>query len=155
MPYASSIWLALAKLETYKNAKKVLNNAIKHNPSDFTIWMAAAKLEEAEGNTENVSKLIQTALSQLEKRIKVSRDQWLKEAFESELAGSKITCRAIIKETLYVDIDDKQDIDECWATWEANIDTFTDRGAFECAKALIYNVLSKVQTEVKIWKKAI
>jgi pre-mRNA-processing factor 6 len=67
VPYCTIIWLALAKIEVYKNAKKVLNNAIKNNPTDFTIWMSAAKLEEAEGNNENVGKLVQSAMTHLEK----------------------------------------------------------------------------------------
>lgn len=43
------MWLALAKLETYENAKKVLNKARKFLPTDYSLWIAASKLEEAEG----------------------------------------------------------------------------------------------------------
>lgn len=43
------MWLALAKLESYDNAKKVLNKARKALPTDHSLWIAAAKLEEAEG----------------------------------------------------------------------------------------------------------
>lgn len=32
IPYELDIWLALAKLETYENAKTVLNNAFKKHP---------------------------------------------------------------------------------------------------------------------------
>jgi pre-mRNA-processing factor 6 len=39
--------LALAKLETYENARTVLNRARDAIPTDHTIWVAAAKLEEA------------------------------------------------------------------------------------------------------------
>ena len=43
------MWLALAKLETYQNAKEVLNRARKNLPTEHSIWIHAAKLEEAEG----------------------------------------------------------------------------------------------------------
>jgi pre-mRNA-processing factor 6 len=41
------MWLALAKLETYENAKKVLNKALKALPQEHAIWINAAKLEES------------------------------------------------------------------------------------------------------------
>lgn len=45
------LWLALANLETYEEARKVLNRARKNIPTQRDIWIAAAKLEEAAGNT--------------------------------------------------------------------------------------------------------
>jgi pre-mRNA-processing factor 6 len=39
--------LALAKLETYENAKAVLSNAREAIPTEYSIWVNAAKLEEA------------------------------------------------------------------------------------------------------------
>jgi len=38
-------------LETYENAREVLDNARQAIPTDHTIWVNAAKLEEANGNT--------------------------------------------------------------------------------------------------------
>jgi pre-mRNA-processing factor 6 len=37
----------LAKLETYENARIVLNKAGEKLPTEHTIWINAAKLEEA------------------------------------------------------------------------------------------------------------
>ncbi len=47
MPSCLDMWLALAKLETYENAKKVLNKALKALPQEHAIWINAAKLEES------------------------------------------------------------------------------------------------------------
>ena len=48
LPSAVELWLAYAKLETYENARKILNLAREANPTEFTIYIAAAKLEEAQ-----------------------------------------------------------------------------------------------------------
>ena len=52
------LWLALARLETYENARKVLNKARENIPTDRQIWITAAKLEEAQGNSHMVDKII-------------------------------------------------------------------------------------------------
>lgn len=41
------LWLALARLESYDNARKILNEARRALPSEMGIWLHAAKLEEA------------------------------------------------------------------------------------------------------------
>lgn len=48
-PTSVELWLALARLETYENARKVLNKARENIPTDRQIWVTAAKLEEAHG----------------------------------------------------------------------------------------------------------
>lgn len=48
-PTSVELWLALARLETYDNARKVLNKARENVPTDRQIWVTAAKLEEAHG----------------------------------------------------------------------------------------------------------
>ena len=58
-PPPSQLWLALAKLETYENARKVLNKARENIPTDRQIWITAAKLEEAHGNYPMVPKIVE------------------------------------------------------------------------------------------------
>lgn len=53
------LWLALARLETYENARKVLNKARENIPTDRQIWITAAKLEEANGNMHMVEKIVE------------------------------------------------------------------------------------------------
>lgn len=53
------LWLALARLETYEKARQVLNKARENVPTDRQIWISAAKLEEANGNTAMVEKIVE------------------------------------------------------------------------------------------------
>lgn len=55
----------MARLETYENARKVLNKARENIPTDKQIWTTAAKLEEANGNHHMVEKIIERAISSL------------------------------------------------------------------------------------------
>jgi pre-mRNA-processing factor 6 len=48
------MWLALARLETVDNARKVLNQARQTLPTEPMIWITAAKLEEANDNKNRV-----------------------------------------------------------------------------------------------------
>ena len=60
IPTSVDMWLALASLETYENAKRVLNTARRELPRDHKIWIAAAKLEEANGNDKMIDKILTT-----------------------------------------------------------------------------------------------
>ena len=57
------LWLALARLESYDNARKVLNKAREHIPTDRQIWITAARLEEANNNTNMVDKIVERGSS--------------------------------------------------------------------------------------------
>lgn len=73
------LWLALARLERYENARKVLNQARQHIPTEPAIWINAAKLEEAQGNTSMVPKIIDRAVISLTANsVVIDRDSWLK-----------------------------------------------------------------------------
>jgi len=101
VPHSVELWLALAKLENYKNAQGVLQKAREVNPTELRIYVAAAKLEEAQGNKPIVSKIIKRALNNFRKhQVKLSRDQWLQQAVLAEQGDSLVTCKAIIKETM-------------------------------------------------------
>lgn len=56
------MWLALTRLETYENAKKVLNKAARHIPTDPLVWITAAMLEEANGNNDNAASVIKKGI---------------------------------------------------------------------------------------------
>jgi pre-mRNA-processing factor 6 len=95
------LWLRLAKLEEFDEAKNVLNNAISTIPTDHTIWISAAKLEESQGNTKKVSDIVKRAFKKLIKMsAEITREQWLQEAIDAQELGSPHTSEAIIKEFL-------------------------------------------------------
>ena len=73
------LWLALARLERYDLARKVLNNARKAIPTEPTIWISAAKLEEAQGNQGMVQIIIDRGILSLKANsVIIDRDYWLK-----------------------------------------------------------------------------
>ena len=73
------LWLALARLEGYENAKKVLNRARRAIPTEPAIWISAAKLEEAQDHPDRVQKIIEFGLNSLKANsVIIDRDYWLK-----------------------------------------------------------------------------
>ena len=48
----------ICRLESYENARRVLNKAREHIPTDRQIWITAAKLEEANDNEKMIDKII-------------------------------------------------------------------------------------------------
>jgi pre-mRNA-processing factor 6 len=46
------MWIQLAKLETYDNARVILNKARKSLPLEHSIWIHAAMLEESQGKPQ-------------------------------------------------------------------------------------------------------
>lgn len=57
-------------------------------PKEHAIWIAAPKLEEANGNTGGVGKLIEQGILALQgEGVNVNRDVWMKEAKSAERAG--------------------------------------------------------------------
>lgn len=96
--YVTNFRLALARLETYENARKVLNKARENIPTDRQIWTTAAKLEEANGNHQMVDRIIERAISSLNSNgVEINREHWFKEAVEAEKGGHIHCCRAIVK----------------------------------------------------------
>jgi hypothetical protein len=66
VPHSVDMWLALARLETYENARKVLNQAREAIPTDLAIWITACKLEEAQGaSADVVDRIVEKALASL------------------------------------------------------------------------------------------
>lgn len=55
-----------SRLQTYDNAKKVLNRARLALPTDRSIWLSASKLEESQGHSDMPAKIIPRAIKSLE-----------------------------------------------------------------------------------------
>lgn len=73
------LWLALARLERYDNARKVLNRARQAIPTEPAIWISASKLEEVQGNQGMVPKIIERGITSLKANsVVIDRDYWLK-----------------------------------------------------------------------------
>jgi pre-mRNA-processing factor 6 len=94
VPKATDLWLALAKLESYEQARKVLNNARSSIPTEGRIYMAAAHLEETNANCANVEKIIRKAIKSVTSN---NTNDWLDQAVSSERLGFSTTAGAIVR----------------------------------------------------------
>lgn len=151
VPSSVDLWLALARLETYENAKKVLNDARRAIPTEPTIWIYAARLEEAQGNDDNVDNIISNMVKSMQvQHVVIDREQWLQHAEQAEVAGSPVTCGAIVRATigLGVDTEDRK------RTWIEDAKTFEDKGRIVCARAVYAHTLLQFPNKKGIWRRA-
>ncbi|GAV70443.1 PRP1_N domain-containing protein/TPR_14 domain-containing protein [Cephalotus follicularis] len=150
-PLHVELWLALARLETYDNAKKVLNKAREKLSKEPAIWITAAKLEEANGNSSTVGKIIERGIRALQREgLVIDREVWMKEAEASERAGSVVTCRAIISNTIGIGVEEE----DRKRTWVADAEECKKRGSIETARAIYAHALTMFLTKKSIWLKA-
>ncbi|KAL9962298.1 hypothetical protein ACROYT_G031386 [Oculina patagonica] len=150
-PTSVELWLALARLETYENARKVLNKARENIPTDRQIWITAAKLEEANDNLPMVEKIIDRAVTSLKANgVEINRDLWIKDAEESEKAGSVVTCRAIIDIVIGIGVEEE----DRKHTWMEDANSCIANNAFECARAIYAHALSVFPSKKSVWLRA-
>jgi pre-mRNA-processing factor 6 len=147
------LWLALARLETYKNAQKVLNKARQAVPTAPEVWVTAAKLEEANGGAGMPAKIIPRGLKSLAANgVVIDREWWLKEAEAAERGDAPMaaTCRAIVGEVvgLGVDAEDRK------RTWMADAEEALRRGSVETARAIYAHALAAFPGKKGIWRRA-
>uniref|UniRef100_A0A6B2KXN3 PRP1 splicing factor N-terminal domain-containing protein n=1 Tax=Arcella intermedia TaxID=1963864 RepID=A0A6B2KXN3_9EUKA len=148
IPSSVEMWLALAKLETYENAKKVLNKARATIPTEKTIWVTAAQLEEANGNKDAVFQLIRKAVKSLASYgVQIDREEWIAEAEKCEKAGSVETCRAIILETIALNVED----DDRKSTWCEDAENALGRNSIETARAIYTQATSVLSNKQSLW----
>ena len=150
-PTSTELWLALARLETYENARKVLNKARDLIPTDRLIWITAAKLEEANGNSSMVGKIINKSLESLSRNgVEINKELWMKDAMDTEKAGSIQTCQAVVKAVIGEGVDEEDRKD----TWLEDAESCKDSGAYECARAIYAHALAVFPNSVTIWARA-
>jgi pre-mRNA-processing factor 6 len=145
------MWLALAKLENYDKAKIVLNQARKHLPTDHSIWIHAAKLEESEGRDQIViQNLLKNGMRVLKKHgSHIIKDEWILEAELAEKAGSVKTCESILR----VILEDEEREEDSEFLWLKDAENLGKRGSTETMSSMIWFCLerdssSKVQLYV-------
>ncbi|CAI7927557.1 unnamed protein product [Closterium sp. NIES-54] len=150
-PLHVELWLALARLEVYENAKRVLNKAREALPTEPAIWIAAAKLEEANDNEGMVGKIIERAIRGLQREgVVIDREAWMREAEAAERAGSVTTCRAIIRSTVGMGVEEE----DRKRTWVADAEECIKRGSVETARAIFAHVLTVFPGKKSVWRRA-
>ena len=132
---ATSGFQALARLETYEQARKVLNKARETLPTEPAIWITAAKLEEANGNGAMVGKIVERAVKSLGNHgVSVDREYWLKEAEAAEKNDppALAVCREIVRVTVGAGVEE-----DMKRTWKADAAECEKRGSTHTARAIL------------------
>ena len=152
VPRSVDMWLALARLETYENARKVLNQARQAIPTEPAIWITASKLEEAHGNgAAVVERIIEKAVASLSQyQVVIDRETWLQEAEAAEKADAKITCGAIIRNTIGIGVEDE----DRKRTWLDDAEGCLSRSSIESARAIFAHALAEFPGKKSIWLRA-
>jgi pre-mRNA-processing factor 6 len=151
IPLSIELWLALARLETYHSARKVLNDARKAVRTSYEIWIAALRLEEQQGNDSKLDSLMTRALDDLEgSGGALSRERWLEEAEKCEQDGGILTCQAIIKATLGMGIDDE----DRKRVWLGDAENAMAKGCYDTTRAIYAYALRVFPQKKGIWRRA-
>jgi pre-mRNA-processing factor 6 len=129
----------------------VLNRARKAIPTSHDIWIAAGRLQEQEGNEEQVDAIISQGVERLKKNgVELPRDDWIREAERCEENGSVATCQAIIKATVAQDVDEEARLD----TWMEDAESSLSRGKVETARAIYAYALRVMPQKPILWRRA-
>ena len=154
-------------METYENARRVLNKAREHIPTDRQIWIMATKLEEANGNNAMVDRLIERgsfsskfssdftfvfllllALASLTANmVEINREHWIKDAIECEKAGSIHTAQALIRNVIGINVEEEDQL----ATWVEDAQSCQSEGAYECARVIYAHARKLHPTQTSLW----
>jgi pre-mRNA-processing factor 6 len=149
VPLSVELWIALARLETYENAQKVLNQARAKIPTSHEIWITAFCLQEA--NNKDVEKLVANAIKQLSRmESALSRDQWLEEAEKCEQNGFINTCQAIVRATVSMGIEEA----DLKSTWMEDAENAIAHQAYGTARAIYAHALRTFPSKKSIWRRA-
>ncbi|KAG7093896.1 hypothetical protein E1B28_007534 [Marasmius oreades] len=163
IPLSVELWLALAQLESLEKAKGVLNKARKAIPTSHEIWITAGRLleqeasigEKSEGERQKamdmVDKTIEAGVKGLRRhQVLLTREQWLKEAEKCETQGSVRTCEAIIKATVFMDVEEEDRLD----TWVDDAESALSRGMIGTARAILAYALKVYPDKKTLWIRA-
>lgn len=148
IPLSIELWLALARLETPKQAQAVLNKARKAIPTSFEIWVAAARLQEQMGNANRGNIMKNAVQSLAQESAMLKREEWISEAEKCEDEGAILTCGAIIRETLGYGLDEDDDRKEIWMD---DAKSSIARRKYETARAIYAYALRVFVNRKSIW----
>ena len=167
LPHSIELWLALARLETTENARKVLNKARKAVPTSHEIWIAAARLVEQGAMTDDenapktkearekelamVDMTIQKGVEDLRKhQVVLNRDQWLSEAEKCEAEGASRTSEAIVKATVAMDVEEE----DRESAWVGDMESALSRNKISTARAILAYALRVFPDKRGLWRRA-
>lgn len=152
VPQSVELWIALARLETYENAQKVLNNARKMIPTSHEIWITAFCLQEANNtDADRLERLVGVGVKSLSMHESaLSRDDWLTEAEKCEKNGYVKTCQAIVRATVGMGLEEP----DFKSTWMEDAESAISNKAYDTARAIYAHALKTFPSKKSIWRRA-
>lgn len=157
VPLSIELWLALAKLETYSSAQKVLNRARRAIPNSHDIWIAAARLEEQSGDQARIKMIMTKAVASLAQHgSSLDRDAWFDQAFLCEQDGYPVTCAAIAEAAAELGFEALQEDgdDEKVDVWIAEADRLASKNGLETSRTLYKLALQLQPNREDLWQGA-
>lgn len=151
IPLSVDLWLALARLESPKNAQQVLNKARKAVPTSYEIWIAAARLQEQLGEGKKVNVMKRAVQMLARESAMPKREEWIAEAEKCEEEGAEVTCENIIRETLGWGLDEDDDRKD---TWMEDARASVNRGRYGTARAIYAYALRVFVNSKTMWMAA-
>jgi pre-mRNA-processing factor 6 len=148
IPLSVELWLALARLETEKNAQIVLNKARKAIPTSHEIWIAAARLGEQMGTANKVNVMKRAVQALAKESAMLKREEWITEAEKCEEEGAILTCGNIIRETLGWGLDEDDDRKDIWME---DAKASIGRGKYETARSIYAYALRVFVNSKTLW----
>lgn len=148
IPLSVELWLALARLETEKNAQIVLNKARKAIPTSHEIWIAAARLGEQMGTANKVNVMKRAVQALAKESAMLKREEWITEAEKCEEEGAFLTCGNIIRETLGWGLDEDDDRKDIWME---DAKSSIGRGRYQTARAIHTYALRVFVNSKTLW----
>lgn len=98
-----------------------------------------------------IDKIIDRAIQSLSNNgVEINRKHWLKDAADTEKAGSILTCRAIIKYVIGIGIDEE----EREGAWSEDAENFIAQNAIECSRAIYDKLIDIYPTKESVYLQA-
>eukprot|EP01117_Protostelium_nocturnum_P008235 TRINITY_DN2939_c0_g1_i3.p1 TRINITY_DN2939_c0_g1~~TRINITY_DN2939_c0_g1_i3.p1 ORF type:complete len:739 (+),score=218.36 TRINITY_DN2939_c0_g1_i3:303-2519(+) len=151
LPKSVDMWIALQNLETVEQARVVLNKARIAIPTDFSIWIAASELEELRGNNPSRPELLipKAMKSLVSQGIIIDREQWINEAENCEKKGAKMTCKAIIRQVIDLNIEEE----DRKRVWVEDAEACLSRSSVETARTILEHAVTVFPGKKSLWRK--
>ena len=163
-PLCVDLWLALAKLENYESARKILDEALSWNPHDISLCASICALEETytENNQKNIDEMMQKLKLIMSDAVcefpsgfdSVDRLKYLSFAEEMEKSNKLLSCRAIVHS--YVNLCEKNiDIKDCRSILANDAQEAAISGFIQTARGIHEEMIRRFSTDKQVLLSAI
>ncbi|KAI9624055.1 hypothetical protein H4Q26_017066 [Puccinia striiformis f. sp. tritici PST-130] len=156
VPTSVKLWKEAVNLEENpQDARILLQRAVEVVPFSDELWLTLARLESPDRAKQVLNKARQTIRQVIRFGLprngaELPREQWIKEAEKCESQKSIVTCQAIIKATIHLDVEDEDRRD----VWIEDAQSSLANGFVETARSIYSYALNIFPNKAELWRKA-